>query len=57
MYSIAVPEDYDEAVAALHKVGLKPGEYSEIILFPFFAPSHLVAVRLFDIKEENGRGE
>ncbi|HEX8898129.1 MAG TPA: hypothetical protein VF751_05485, partial [Chthoniobacterales bacterium] len=53
MYSIAVPEDYEDAVAALHQVGLKPGDYSEIILFPFFAPSHLVAVRLFDIKEEN----
>jgi hypothetical protein len=56
MYSIAVPEDYDDAVAALHKVGLKPGDYSEIILFPFFAPSHLVAVRLFDIKREDDRG-
>jgi hypothetical protein len=55
MYSMAVPDDYEDAVAALHKVGLKPGDYSEVVLFPFFAPSHLVAVRLFDLKEENDR--
>jgi hypothetical protein len=51
MYSIAIPEDYEGAVAALHNAGLKPGR-SETITFPFFAPSHPVRVYLFEVARE-----
>lgn len=51
MYSIAIPEDYEGAVAALRNAGLKPGR-SETITFPFFAPSHPVRVYLFEVTRE-----
>jgi hypothetical protein len=51
MYSIAIPEDYDGAVAALRNAGLRPGR-SETVTFPFFAPSHPVTVYLFEVERE-----
>jgi hypothetical protein len=51
MYSIAIPEDYEGAVAALHNAGLRPGR-SETVTFPFFAPSHPVTVYLFEVERE-----
>jgi hypothetical protein len=52
MYSIALPEDYEGAVAALHNAGLKPGP-SETVVFPFFAPSHLIRVYFFEVTRED----
>jgi hypothetical protein len=51
MYSIAIPEDYDGAVAALRNAGLRPGRH-ETVTFPFFAPSHPVTVYLFQVERE-----
>ena len=53
MYSIALPEDYEGAVSALHNAGLKAGP-SETIVLPFFAPSHLIRVYLFEVTREGG---
>ena len=55
MYSIALPEDYEGAVAALRNAGLKAGR-SETVVFPFFAPSHPVRVYLFEVTREGDAG-
>ncbi|MDQ3918379.1 MAG: hypothetical protein M3348_07860 [Acidobacteriota bacterium] len=51
MYSVAIPEDYEGAVAALHNAGLKPGRF-ETVTLPFFAPSHPVVVYFFGVARE-----
>ena len=55
MYSIAIPEDYEGTVAALHNAGLKPGRF-ETVTFPFFAPSHPVVVYFFRVARETDAG-
>jgi hypothetical protein len=55
MYSIAIPEDYEGTVAALHNAGLKPGRF-ETVTFPFFAPSHPVVVYFFAVARETDAG-
>lgn len=53
MYSLALPEDYDGALSALRSAGLKAGP-PETITLPFFAPSHLLRVYLFEVTREDG---
>ena len=55
MYSIAIPEDYEGTVAALHNAGLKPGRF-ETVTFPFFAPSHPVVIYFFRVVRETDAG-
>jgi hypothetical protein len=54
MYSLALPEDYDGARAALHDAGLKEGRV-ETVVVPFFAPSHFVRLYIFEVTR--GRGQ
>jgi hypothetical protein len=51
MYSLAFPEDYEDALKALHVAGLRGGR-PETITFPFFAPSHPVLIYFFEVTRE-----
>jgi hypothetical protein len=51
IYSLTLPEDHDEALKALHTAGLRAGE-PKMINLPFFAPSHIVHVNLFEVSLE-----
>jgi hypothetical protein len=51
MYSLAFPEDYDDALKALRDAGLRGGR-PETITFPFFAPSHPVLIYFFEVTRE-----
>jgi hypothetical protein len=48
MYSLALPEDYDGALDALRNAGLRAGP-PETVVIPFFAPSHMVRLYLFEV--------
>ncbi|PYS77448.1 MAG: hypothetical protein DMF66_09830 [Acidobacteria bacterium] len=56
MYSLALPEDYDEALLALHNAGLREGRV-ETVVIPFFAPSHLVRLYIFEVTRGRATGE
>ena len=51
MYSLAFPEDYEDALKALRVAGLRGGR-PETITFPFFAPSHPVLIYFFEVTRE-----
>jgi len=48
IYSMAIPEDYEESLKALRSVGLSVGEV-ETVVIPFFAPSHPITLYLFQV--------
>ena len=48
MYSIALPSDLDDAVAALHNAGLEAGPSTRLVI-PFFAPPHSVEIYFFEV--------
>jgi hypothetical protein len=52
LYSLAFPEDYDEALKALGAAGLRAGRV-ETVTFPFFAPSHPVNIYFFEVTRES----
>ena len=48
MYSVALPSDLDDAVAALHNAGLEAGPTTKLNI-PFFAPPHSVEIYFFEV--------
>jgi hypothetical protein len=51
MYSLALPEDYEDALKALRVAGLRGGR-PETMTLPFFAPSHPVHIYFFEVTRE-----
>src|SRR5207302_4246069 len=51
MYSVALPSDLDDAVAALHNAGLEAGPSTRLVV-PFFAPSHSVEICFFEVRAQ-----